>query len=164
MEVQGFTGSAQKHWFEGTGHRIYPMLPLNLKDSKGNQVPVERKEIWGHCTAVPQPGTKSTNSQQCHMTQHRHLTVWEKSVCMQSSPGRVAGWNKVVKCGQRTAGQPHTPGRRGSKGPTEGSGPTLSALADRSLSCTTPAACSKGLYPRSTDAQSHSSHSQVSCF
>jgi hypothetical protein len=107
------------------------MLPLNLKDSKGNQVPVKRKEIWGHCTAMPHPGTKSINNQQCHMTQHSYLPVRETRVCMQSSPGRVAGWNEVAKCGHKAARQPHTPGSRGPKAPTVGSGPTLSALADR---------------------------------
>jgi hypothetical protein len=48
MEIQGFTGSAEKHWLERTGHRVKFMLPLNVKDSKGNQVPVKRKAIWGH--------------------------------------------------------------------------------------------------------------------
>jgi hypothetical protein len=132
------------------------MPPLNLKDSKGNQAPVKRKEIWGYCTAVPHPGTKSINSQQCHMMQHSHLTVWETRVCMQSSPGRVAGWNEVATCVHRTAGQPHTPVSRGPKAPTVGSGPKLSALTDRGLGQTTPATCSKDLYPRFTDAQPHS--------
>jgi hypothetical protein len=129
---------------------------MNLKNSKGNQVPVKRKEVWGHCIGVPYHGTKSINSQQCHMTQHGHLTVWETSVCMQSSPGRVAGWSEVATCGHRTAGQPHIPGSREPKASKVGSVPTLSALAGSDLSSLTPAACSKGLYPRTTNAQPHS--------
>jgi hypothetical protein len=128
------------------------MLPLNLKDSKGNKVPVKRKEIWGQCTAAPHPGTKSINSQLCHMTQHSHLPVRETRVCMQSSPGRLAGWNEVARCGHRTARQSHTPGSRGPKAPKVGSHAMLSVLAYRGLRNTTPDTCSKGLYPRSTDA------------
>jgi hypothetical protein len=137
------------------------MLPLNLKDSKGNQVPVKRKKIWGHCTAVSQPGTKSISSQQCHMTQHSHHPFLRNKHLHAEHPGSLAGWSEVAICGHRTAGQPHTPGSRGPKSSKVGSGPTLLALADSGLSCTIPAACCKGLYPKSTDVQPYS---QVSCF
>jgi hypothetical protein len=131
------------------------MLPLNLKDSKGNQDPVKGKEIWGHCTAVPHPGTKSINSKQCPMTRPSHFTVWETRVCIHSSPGRAAGWNEVAPRGESATGHPHTAGNRGPKAPTVASGPTLSALADRGLGSTTLAICCKGLYPISTHAQPH---------
>jgi hypothetical protein len=65
---------------------------LNLKDSKGNQVLIQRKEIWGNCTAVPQPSTKSISSRS--VTWHRTVTLHSERqafACIAALEGQEAG-------------------------------------------------------------------------